>query len=408
MDTQDTDAQEPAVIPTRRRCPFDPPPEYGRLREQEPISRVRFLVSPGSHDGWLITRHDDVRAVLSDPRFSRRNELLAHVIRPRFPIGRYEPPAAEPGAFNKMDPPEHTRYRRMLARYFSVRRTRELEPLAEKVAHQCLDNLLAAGPPADLVEHYAEPLPSRVLCETLGIPEDDRARILRHFSVIFRLTYTLDELVASVTEVGAMFQELARRKRAEGGDDILGDLAGSGALNEQELVNIAWVLIGGAFDTTANMIALGTAALLHHPEQLALLRARPDLLGNAVEELLRYLTISHLGASRVALADVDLPGARVKAGETVVVHLAAANRDPRRYPDPDRLDIERGTGAHVAFGHGVHQCIGQHHARLVLKVGLRVLLDRLPDLRLAVPVDELRGREDVQHYGLRALPVTWL
>ncbi|TCO44754.1 cytochrome P450 [Actinocrispum wychmicini] len=399
--------RDPAVIPTRRTCPFDPPGEYARLREQDPVSRVEFQVTPNGMTGWLVTRHDDVRAVLADPRFSRRNELLAHVLAPTFPIDSYDPPAAEPGAFNKMDAPEHTRYRKMLAGYFSVRRTRELEPLIEKVAADCLDAMAATGSPADLLAEYAEPLPSRVMCEMIGVPEADRRSILHHFSVIFRLTYTVAELIDSVGVVTELFTSLVRRKLAEGGEDILGVLASSGEMSEQELVNIAWVLIGGAFDTTTNMLALGTFALLENPDQAALLRKQPELMDNAIEELLRYLTISHLGASRCAIEDVTVNGTAIEAGQTVVVSLPAANRDPAKYDAPDRLDLARSARGHVAFGYGPHQCIGQHHARIVLKVGFRALLDRFPDLRLAVPAGAIETSEDVQHYGVRALPVAW-
>jgi amino acid adenylation domain-containing protein len=396
-----------AVIPTRRGCPFDPPAGYARLRETEPVSRVSFAVKPGEHDGWLVTRLADVKVVLADQRFSRRNELLAQVIVPSFPIDTYDPPAAEPGAFNKMDAPGHTRYRTLLARHFTMRRMRDMQPLVAKVAGECLDEMALATTPVDLVAAYAAPLPSRVMCELVGLPEADRTEVLRHFAVIFCLTYTVEALTESIVAVSALFERLVRATMAAPGDDLLGVLAADGTLDEQELVNILWVLIGGAFDTTTNMLALGTFALLRHPDQLDALRGDPGLVDNAVEELLRYLTISHLGCSRAALADVELGGRTIRAGETAVLGLAAANRDPRRFEQPDRLDLRRSAQGHVAFGYGAHQCIGQNHARVVLRTGYLALFERFPTLRLAVDADEVVTNEHVQHYGVAALPVTW-
>lgn len=396
-----------AIIPTRRGCPFDPPARYAELRETDPVSRVSFTVKPTEHDGWLLTRIADVKAVLADQRFSKRNELLAHVIAPSFPIDTYDPPAAEPGAFNKMDAPGHTHYRTLLARHFTMRRQREMEPLVAKVAGECLDAMADTTGPVDLVEAYAAPLPSRVMCELVGLPEAERTEVLAHFAVIFSLTYTVESLTEAIVAVSGLFEKLVRDTMARPGDNLLGVLASDEKLTEQELVNILWVLVGGAFDTTTNMLALGTFALLNNPDQLAAFVDEPDLTDNAVEELLRYLTISHLGCSRAALADVEIGDTVIRAGETAVLGLGAANRDPRRFAEPDRLDLRRAAQGHVAFGYGAHQCIGQNHARVVLKVGYRALFERFPSLRLAVPADRIVTNEHVQHYGVAALPVTW-
>ncbi|MFF9558735.1 cytochrome P450 [Streptomyces albus] len=395
------------TLSTARTCPFDPPAEYARLRETCPVAPLKLTLAPGDGDGWLVTRLADVRAVLSDRRFSHRNELIGLPIPPPFPMSEYRPQPAAPGAFIKMDQPGHSRYRRYLTRSFTMRATAGLEPMITRLTERHLDALKQAGRPADLVSVFAEPLPVQVMCEMLGVPEDVREPLREHLAVLSRMSYPVEELITACTVIAETLQEMIAAKRAAPGSDLLSELAGAQDLTDEELVNIAWALLGGGFDTTANMLALGTFALLCHPDQLAVLRARPELAGNAVEELLRYLTISHLGASRAALEDVELNGVRIKAGDTVVALLPAANRDPAHFEAPDRLDITAATQGHVAFGHGEHQCIGQHLARAVLRIALPALFDRFPGLRLAVDADSVPLRSDMLHYGVHELPVTW-
>jgi cytochrome P450 len=395
------------TLPDKRSCPFDPPDEYRTLREQEPISPLDFVLSPGSRNGWLVTTLAEVRAILADPRFSHRQELVALPIPPPFPFDVYQPEPAAPGTFNKMDAPEHTRYRRLLAKHFTVRRIRSLEPAAERIAAELLDGMVAAGPTAELVADYAEPLATRLMCELVGVPETDRAELLHHLTVVARLHYTLDELIAAITTISANLDRLVTDTDPVG-NGLLSELVRTGELTHDELVNLTWALVGGGFDTTTNMLALGTFALLRHPDQLRRLLAEPALWDNGIEELLRYLTVSHLGASRCALTDVQVGEHTIAAGETVVLALSAANRDPARFPEPDVLDVGRVTQGHVAFGHGVHQCIGQHLARLTMRVGFRALFDRCTDLRLAVSDEEIMMRADMLHYGVHELPVTWV
>ncbi|MFC4147297.1 cytochrome P450 [Micromonospora mangrovi] len=402
-----TAADEPVTLPVRRGCPFDPPDGYAALREHRPVAPLRLTVGPGDGVGWLVTRLADARRVLSDSRFSHRNELIGLPIPPPFPIDDYTPPPAAPGAFIKMDRPEHTRYRRVLNRRFTVRGVAELTPMITRITHEHLDRMAAATGPVDLVTAFAEPVPVRVMCELVGVPTPAQETLAAQFAVLSRMSYTVEELIAACTVVDGVLRELVAAARVDPGANLLGDLARDDSLTDTERVNLAWALLGGGFDTTASMIALGTYALLRHPDQLALLRARPELVDSAVEELLRHLTISHLGASRAALEDVELGGVRIRAGDTVVVALPAANRDPAHFTDPDRLDITADRRGHVAFGHGVHQCIGQNLARAVLRVACPALFDRFPSLRLARPADEIPMRDDMLHYGVHELPVTW-
>ncbi|HEX4701948.1 MAG TPA: cytochrome P450 [Pseudonocardiaceae bacterium] len=394
------------TLPDKRSCPFDPPDEYRTLREREPVSRLEFVLSPRRRNGWLVTTLAEVRAILADPRFSHRQELVALPIPPPFPMDVYAPEPAAPGTFNKMDAPEHTRYRRLLAKHFTVRRIRLLEPIAARIAAELLDTMLGAGPSADLVTAYAEPLATRLMCELVGVPETDRLELLHHLTVVARMRYTLDELIAAITTISGILDRLVTETTPES-TGLLGALVQTGELAHDELVNLTWALVGGGFDTTTNMLALGTFALLRHPDQLRRLRAEPGLWDNGIEELLRYLTVSHLGASRCALSDVRIGEHTIADGETVVLALAAANRDPAHFADPDVLDVGRVTQGHVAFGHGVHQCIGQHLARLTMRIGFRALFDRCTDLRLAVPHEQIVLRDDMLHYGVHRLPVTW-
>jgi cytochrome P450 len=392
-------------LPVKRGCPFDPPAEYRILAEGDGITPFTFPLGPRSTNGLLVTRLSDVRAILADRRFSHRADEVALAVPPPFPLEAYAPDPPAPGAFNKMDPPEHLRYRKLLTRHFTLRRCRELIPVAEAIAAELLDAMAAHGPAAELVADYAEPLATRLMCALVGVPEEDRGELLHHLTVVARMHYTLDELIDAVTVIGGILDRLVTGARTAPDGTILHALAHTDGLDHQEIVNLVWALVGGGFDTTTNMLALGTFALLAHPAELDLLRGDPDLWSNAIEELLRYLTVSHLGASRAALEDVPIGAHTVARGETVVMALPAANRDPAHFPDPDRFDVTRNTRGHVAFGHGVHQCIGQHIARVIMSTGFRALFDRFPALHLAVDADRVPLREDMLHYGVHRLPL---
>ncbi|MBB5953820.1 cytochrome P450 [Saccharothrix tamanrassetensis] len=390
------------ALPTERAPdrPFDPPGGLAELRERSPLSRLTY---PDGHQGRLVTSHALVREVLADPRFSARAELR-HIPIPGVPSAEHPQPAP-PGNFSAMDPPGHTRYRRLLTGQFTVRRMRRLTERLREITAEHLDAMDRHGPTADLVEAFAQPIPAQMICELLGVPYADRARFQAHTVELSRLGASHEEMTAAYLAVLEFVRDLVAAKRSSPTDDMLSDLSTT-ELTDEELVNIGFTLLGAGLDTTANMIALSVFALLRHPDQLAALRAEPNLTDHAVEEMLRYLSIIPFTV-RVALEDVELAGELIKAGETVTVSIPAANRDPERFPDPDTLDLLRPPGSHVAFGHGIHQCLGQQLARVELQVALPALLTRFPGLRLAVPAEEVAMRADMLIYGVHRLPVTW-
>ncbi|TMR09511.1 cytochrome P450 [Nonomuraea turkmeniaca] len=390
----ETDA---VVLPTERPAPDDPPTGLAEVRERGPIAPLAY---PDGHRGWLVTSHALAREVLADQRFSVRAELL-HI--PVEQPGRGPAQPAPPGIFVSMDPPEHTRYRRLLTGEFTVRRMRLLTERAEEVTRTYLDAMERQNTPVDLLEAFASPIPAVMICEVLGVPEQDRERFRTQAAAMTAGGVPQEERIAGFLGMRNHIGELIAAKRAAPTDDVLSGLTGSD-LSDEELANIGFMLLGAGLDTTANMIALGVFTLLRHPAQLASLHSAPD---QAIEELLRYLSIIPF-LTRTALEDVELGGEKVRAGETVTISITAANRDPGRFPDPDALDLHRTATGHVAFGHGVHQCLGQQLARVEMRAALPALFARFPSLRLAVPPEEIRPRTpDVLIHGVLDLPVTW-
>ncbi|MEV0700152.1 cytochrome P450 [Saccharopolyspora sp. NPDC050389] len=394
-------AESAVELPTGRTPgrPFDPPAELTRISVEAPLNPLAF---PDGHEGWLATGYTTVRSVLADRRFSSRSELM-HPLLPGYEGA--VPPPAQPGAFLDMDAPEHTRYRRLLAGKFTVRRMAQLAKRIEQVAAEHLDAMERHGGPIDLVPAFAQPIPAMVICELLGVPYADRERFQADAAKLFGVDATPEEQYEAFGAVSAYIRELITAKRAEPTDDVLSDLTAS-ELTDDELAGMGALLLAAGLDTTANMIALGTFALLQHPDQWAALRADPDLTGPAVEELMRYLTIVP-AVARVALEDVELDGRLVKSGSTVVLASAAANRDPAKFADPDTLDLRRNPVGHVGFGHGPHQCLGQQLARVEMRVAFPALAARFPGLRLAIPADDVPLREGADIYGVTTLPVTW-
>jgi cytochrome P450 len=388
--------------PLGRTCPFDPPAEYRTLREQAPIADVTL---PDGLPGVLVTRYADIRAVLSDPRFSSRRRQVR--IGAAEPDGAPLPPPA-PGMFIMMDAPEHTRFRRQLTGQFTVRRMQQLAPAVERIVAEQLDAMAGAEGPVDLVQAFALPVPSLVICELLGVPYADREEFQHGSARMLKVDVSLEESRQAQLEMRQFMHRLVLAKRAEPGDDILSGLVRSGELTDEELVGVGVLLLVAGHETTANMIALGTMSLLHNPDQLAALRADPSLLDGAVEELLRYLTVIQFGIRRTATEDLELNGHPVKAGTTVVAAVPSGNRDEDQFPDTaDELDVRRAYSPHLAFGHGIHQCLGQQLARVEMKAAFAALFDRFPTLRLAVPVAEVPMRDDMVVYGVHELPVTW-
>jgi cytochrome P450 len=390
---------EAALLPMTRRpgCPFDPPEELALLRERHPVSRLAF---DDGHVGWLVTSHALVRAALADPRLSARHELM-HVPFPG--MGITELPAAPPGFFTALDPPEHTRFRGLLVGKFTVRRMKQLTARAQQIVADHLDAMERQGPPVDLVQAYAYPIPALMICELLGVPDADHGLFQRLATVNGRET-PMEEQIEAMIALRDYVRELIVAKRAEPTDDLLSDLTSSD-LTQEELENAGTAVLGGALDSTANVLALGVFALLSHPEQLAALRADPGIAETATDELLRYLTPVHTSV-RAALDDFELGGHQIKAGQTVALALSAANRDPERFASPDTLDLNRRATAHVTFSHGIHQCLGQQLARVELSAAIPALVTRFPSLRLAIPPADIPLR-DGSMYGVKQLPVTW-
>ncbi|MEO3867505.1 cytochrome P450 [Nonomuraea sp. B12E4] len=377
-------------------CPFDPSPEITALRAELPVAR---LAAPEGAPGvWLVTGYELVRKILADPRFSSRYETQCHPL-----MGAHLPPAPI-GDLTGMDAPEHTRIRRMLAGKFTVRRMNQLTERATEITQAHLDAMEKQGPPADLVRVFAHPIPAQMICELLGVPYEERDAFVG-FAQSASNGDDLGTQLAAFAQLSEYLQALARAKRADPTDDLLSDLTTSD-LTEEELGGVAAFLLGAGLDTTANMLALGTFALLRNPAQSSALRDDPSLVDGAVEELLRYLSIATTGM-RGVLADVELGGVPIKAGDTVILAVNAANRDPAKFPDPDVLDLRRSTAGHLAFGHGIHQCLGQQLARVEMRVAFPALLARFPSLRLAVPAEEVPLRDPIQIYGVHSLPVTW-
>ncbi|MFE5123436.1 cytochrome P450 [Streptomyces sp. NPDC056669] len=381
-------------------CPFDPPEELARLREERPLSRMVF---PDRHEGWLATSHELVRAILADTRFSSRYELLHSPLPGEAAMERTPP--APPGLFIGMDAPDHTRYRSLLTGKFTVRRMQRLTARIEQVTAEHLDAMERQGPPTDLVAAFANPIPALLICELLGAPYEDRGFFQSHVTKVNELDATPEEKHGAFGVLQEYVEHLVLDKRTKPTDDMLSDIA-VGDLTDEELTNIGVMLLGGGFDTTANMLGLGIFALLSRPSQFAALLADPDLADRAVEELLRYLSVTHTGM-RTALETVELGGQVIKAGECVAVSVQAANRDPEKFPDPDVLDLHRQAAGHVSFGHGVHQCLGQQLARVEMRVAFPALVNRFPTLRLAVPPEEVPLRTDADIFGVHRLPVTW-
>jgi cytochrome P450 len=397
--------QLPAELTERGKCPFDPATGLTELSGHGRIHRIDHK----SETVWLVTGHEEARAVLSDARMSsdRINSPRARrLISPELHAEMF-PPERRAGSFIFMDAPEHTRYRRLLTGQFTVRRMRDLTPRVHEIVTAQLDAMIEKGPPADLVHDFALPVPSLVICELLGVNYGDRDEFQRRTAKLLSLETTVDEQIKVNTDLRRFMYGLVLDKRRNPGDDLLSGLVRDTDLDDNELTGIAGLLLIAGHETTANMLALGTFALLEHPEELAKLQKRPELIENAVEELLRYLSIISLGVSRHATEDVTIGGATIRAGETVVVSVPAVNRDESQYPDPHALRVDRPRGHHVAFGHGIHQCLGQQLARVEMAVGFTELLRRLPGIRLAVPADEVPLRTDMSIYGVHALPVTW-
>ncbi|GGV51680.1 cytochrome P450 [Streptomyces spectabilis] len=398
----------PPGFTERGGCPFDPPP---MLRDHHDQGEVREVALTDGSTGWLVTGYEEGRTLLSDPRLSSdrlRNPLVVKL--PAQLRAQLMADEAVAGNFIAMDPPDHTRYRRMLTRQFTLRRVRQLEPRILEIVTERIDAMLARGTGADLVRDFSLAVPSLVICELLGVAYEERGEFQARTEELLNLDIPFEKQLAALDELRKFILGQVRRKRATPTDDMLSDLIRSDtepALTDEEVVGMANLLLVGGHETTANMLSLGTFALLEHPEQFRALRDRPELMDGAVEELLRYLSIVHHGLLRTTTEDVEIAGRTIPAESLVIISVSEANRDPRHYDTPAALDVSRPRRTHLAFGHGIHQCIGQQLARSEMTIAFPELLRRLPGLRLAVPADQVPLREKMAVYGLHSLPVTW-
>ncbi|MBT1094682.1 cytochrome P450 [Streptomyces sp. Tu102] len=390
-------------MPRQSRCPFDPPPALKDLQREGALAKVRLW--DGS-ESWLVTRYAEQRALLGDPRVS------ADTDRPGYPT-KASPEAGEGKlSFIMMDDPEHARLRRMVTAPFAVKKVEALRPAVQRIVDGLIDDMLAGPAPVDLVDAFALPIPSLVICELLGVPYEEHDFFQEHTRTMVRTTATPEERGAASREVAGYLAGVVGKRIAEPKDDLLSGIAGrvtTGELTHQQATEMALLLLIAGHETTANMIALGTLALLQHPDQLALLRESddPKLVASAVEELLRYLHITHLGRRRAVTEDIEIAGRLIKAGEGVIMVNEIGNRDPEVFADPDRLDITRDARRHVAFGFGVHQCLGQPLARMELQVVSGTLYKRIPTLKLAGDLRDVRFKTDAFIYGVHELPVSW-
>ncbi|MGH8793364.1 MAG: cytochrome P450 [Stackebrandtia sp.] len=398
-------AEAPPHLPTARSCPFSPPDAQTALRETEPVSQISYL---DGAVGWLITRHSDVRRVLADHHnFSSSDQLMRFAMRPPQETDGEAPPP-QPGMFIFKDPPDHGRLRKKLTGQFTVRRMRLLEARVVEIVDEHLDAMQDRGAPADLVEHFAKPIPSKVICELLGVPYEDHEFFQDAAAKIFQVDAPPEATEAAATALDEYLFDLTKRKRTAPVDDMISGLTADEDLSDEEIAGMGMLLLLAGHDTTANMLGLGAFALLRHPDQLRLLREDPALMDNAVEELLRYLAIAQFDVSnRTAVADVEVGGKLIKAGDPVTIAYAPANRDPERFDDPERLDVTRKATGHIAFGHGIHQCLGQQLARVEMRVAFAALIRRFPNLALAVEPEAVPMRSEMSIYGVHELPVTW-
>jgi len=395
--------QAPTMPLHMRRDRFAPVDDLRELREGDGVRRFE---TPFGANVWIATRYADVREVLGDAdRFSNRMAFRP----PTDPRSEEEREKARAGQLLALDPPEHTRLRRLLRPEFTVRRMQRLEPRIVEIVDEHLDAMAAAGSPADLVPAFALPIPSLVICELLGVPYADRADFQQRTARQLDMSIPMDERMELGRAGRAYMESLVARAKRNPGEDMLGMLVREHGeeLTDDELVGIGNLLLIAGHETTSNMLGLGTLALLQHPEQLALVRDDPTVVAPAVEELLRWLTIVHSGVVRTATVDVELAGHTIPAGDLVVCSLPTANRDPALIRDPETLDVTRGAAGHVAFGHGVHHCLGAPLARMEMRIAFPALLRRFPGLALDVPFADVPFRAFHFIYGLQALPVRW-
>jgi cytochrome P450 len=395
----------PAFPATRAPgCPFEPPPEFTDLRARDTVTKTS---TPAGVDAWVVSRYEDVRTVLSAPGISSRCAPSMHVT-PDADLAR----EVMAGNILQLDGPEHARLRRMLTAEFTVRRVEALRPYIQRIVDEHIDELLAGPNPTDFYENFALPIPSLVICELLGVPYADREMFHKLSTVVTRIDTDREIAYAAYGQVRSYMQALFTAKLTEPGDDLMSRMIersreSGQPLTVPEMVELGATLLIAGHETTANMIALSTAALLRHPVELDKLRSDAELAPSAVEEMLRYLSVIQFGLFRQATQDVEVGSLTIKSGEWLVAALGSGNRDAGVYADPDTIDLQRKAKTHLAFGFGIHQCVGQQLARVELQEVYARLFRRIPTLRLATSLDAVEFKDKALVYGVEKLPVTW-
>jgi cytochrome P450 len=388
-------------------CPFAPPPDVMALGDKRPLSRVRIW--DGSTP-WLITGYEEVRALFSDSRVSvdDRREGFPH-----WNEGMLSTVHKRPRSVFTSDAEEHTRFRRMLSKPFTFKRVEGLRPVIQQITDEHIDAMLAGPQPGEIVTGLALPVPSLVISQLLGVPYEDAEMFQHHANIGLARYATGDDTVKGAMNLNKYLAQLVEAKMEDPAEDAVSDLAErvkAGELSVKEAAQLGTGLLIAGHETTANMIGLGVLALLQYPEQAAVLRDTDDakVVANAVEELLRYLSIIQNGQRRIAAEDIEIAGEVIRAGEGIIIDLAPANWDAKEFSEPERLYLHRsGAGQHVAFGYGRHQCVGQQLARAELQIVYHTLLRRIPTLELAVPIENIPFKHDRLAYGVYELPVTW-
>jgi cytochrome P450 len=389
------------VVPLRRnaQCPLAPPAEFASWRQESGLRQAIWNGRPT----WIVSRYQDIRAALVDPRLSAKT----------LPV-LFDSSSGDtlPAVFARTDDPEHHRLRRMMTSQFTFRRTEAMRPQIQELVDRFLDAMIEKGPPADIVRDFGLPVPSLVIALLLGVPPDDLDLFQHNTAAGLDVNSTDEQRSQGFIEMYVYIQELVARKERDPGDDLISrlitDYVATGQLDYNTVAVNAVIMMLAGHETTANMISLGTVALLEHPDVFEQLGQTDDagVIANAVEELMRYLSIVHAQVDRIATEDLILGGQQIRAGERLLMSLPAGNWDSEYTDRPELLDITRNTRGHVGFGYGTHQCIGANLARVEMQVAFATLARRLPGLRLAVPRDELKFK-DADIYGMKELPVTW-
>jgi cytochrome P450 len=391
----------------RTGSPLEPPLEYARFREGQPVTKVTMW---DGRNAWIFTKMEDVRALLASPHFSAVPAM------PGYPFLSPARAATVKSyqTFITMDPPDHGQFRRMLTKDFTQKRMEELRPQIQAYVNRLIDEMTAKGSSGDLVAELALKVPVTVVSMLVGVPYEDHDKLVKWSGERLDLTVSPEVSKAASANMLGYFDDLLKQKEVEPGEgnDMLGRLVREqirpGHLKRMDAVHMVNLLYFAGHETTANQIALGTLSFLLDPAQRAALEGDPTLLKGAIEEMLRFHTIAHYNACRAATADVEIGGTLIRKGDGVYALIAAANRDPKAFDNPDQFDIHRkNSNEHVAFSYGIHQCLGQPLARLELQVVFDTLFKRLPNIRLAVPLEEVPFKREMYVYGLHALPVAW-